>query len=504
MALVKHILLCLLPALVISGSVIAQEKQIVKVLHADNWFYDQDVMEAQRLIGNVALKYKDTIMHCDSAYVFENEDFDAFGHVRINQGDSLTVLGNSLQFDSETRMASLRNNITMKDREMTLKTDHLDYNLDANTASYFGGGEITSKKNQNTLTSNQGLYFSDADIFQFRNNVVLINPDYTINSDTLKYNNTLGKSWFLGPTTIVSKDSEIYCENGFYDSITDIYQFDENARILSGSTILSGDSIYYQGKDGLGEVFGNVFIEDTTSNYLITGEYGWHNDSTEQSFVTDRALMIQKFDTDSLFLHADTLFSLPDSSGNKVIHAYHGVKFFKPDLQGASDSLTYSENDSLLVMFIEPVLWSKSNQISGDTIKIKLFKGTIDKLMIDRKAFIISESAPDRYNQIKGKRMTGYFKDNALDRIHVRGNGQAVYFPLEDGSDPPKAIGVNKAECSDLMITVDESDITRITLLNKPSGILHPLSKASEEDMFLKGFVWLVDKRPESYLSILE
>lgn len=85
-------------------------------------------------------------------------------------------------------------------------------------------------------------------------------------------------------------------------------------------------------------------------------------------------------------------------------------------------------------------------------------------------AFVIGPEDTASYNQIKGRHMTGYIKDNKLYRIDVEGNGQTIYYPKEEG----EVIGVNKAESSNLTILLEEQEVTGIILRNQPSGNLNP------------------------------
>lgn len=119
-------------------------------------------------------------------------------------------------------------------------------------------------------------------------------------------------------------------------------------------------------------------------------------------------------------------------------------------------------------------------------------------------SMIISEAAPGSYNQIKGRNLTGYFKENELHRIDVMGNGQTVYYATEEEGEEKKVVGVNRADCSDVVIYVEDSDIKRIAMINKPSGGLHPLSLSKETDRILDGFFWETANRPTSRESIFD
>lgn len=480
------------------------DRKIVKLLNADRGMPLKGVPGAQRLLGNVKLQYKEVIMTCDSAYRYKNGDFDAFSRVHINQSDTLNLHGDLLYVVAETKMAKLRDNIRMVDPEMTLTTDILNYDMDREEASYFEGGTLKSKKNDNVLTSIEGFYMAEEKSMLFRDSVVLTNPEYLVHSDTLRYQTVSEVAYFYGPTTIDSEGTEIYCENGWYDTKTEICQFNKNAEITSGTNILKGDSIFYNGKNGFGEAFDNVSVRDTTNNFLILGNYGKYDEKNEESLVTDRAQLIQAFGKDSLFLHGDTLFSYRDSVKENIILAYHNVRFFKPDLQGKCDSLSYSEGDSLLVMFQEPILWSTDNQISGKRIDLKMKDGEINEMFVDKEAMIVSKAVPERFNQIKGRSVTGYFRDNDLYEMLVVGNGQTLYFPVEEEKkgEVKTVIGMFRQDCSEIRILIDSNEIKKVTWIEQPSGGFHPNSTVSKDELTLEGFSWKSELRPKDRSDI--
>src|SRR5690606_21325348 len=156
----------------------------------------------------------------------------------------------------------------------------------------------------NTLNSDIGYYHSKIETFYFRRKVVLNNPDYLVKSDTMQYNSATEVTYFFGPTTIKGDKTFIYCENGYYNTKTDQSRFGKNDKIISEKTVLTGDSMYYDGKKEYGEVFRNVTIRDTTQNYIISGNYGRHLEKSKHSLVTGRAMLMQTFEKDTLFMHA--------------------------------------------------------------------------------------------------------------------------------------------------------------------------------------------------------
>ncbi len=179
---------------------------------------------------------------------------------------------------------------------------------------------------------------------------------------------------------------------------------------------------------------------------------------------------------------------------------YYGVRIYKSDLQGTCDSIAYSVMDSTIRLFNDPIMWSEENQMTADTIDIRLANSKINSLFLNKNAFIVSEVDEKRYNQVKGKNMTGYFSDSKLKKIKVEGNGQTIYYVQDERG---KFIGVNVAECTDINITLDEEGLETITYIGKPDAVMHPMGTLDPiTELRYKGFQWLIDKRPFSRESL--
>ncbi|MES2837620.1 MAG: OstA-like protein [Bacteroidota bacterium] len=506
----------------------------IELVNADVLLYDETTGNtAQRLVGNVQFKHENALLFCDSAYLYDDNKVDAFGKVHIQQGDSTHIYGDSLAYDGNTKLAKLKHNVKLVDSDVTLTTDSMDYDRNTNIAYYKTKGTIINK--ENTLVSESGYYHSSEHTMYFKKNVVLTNPKYTMTCDTLKYDTSDKIAYFQSPTHIKSKENLIYCENGWYDTESNKAQFNKNAFIKTKNQTLAGDSLYYDRTNGYGKAIKNITVTDSAQKMIITGDLADFYQRNKHTVVTKKALFMQIEGKDTLFLHADTLkhyttsyadtvkpkvVEVPVKKGKKkksetkkvvkeepedaeekdrFIYAYHKVKFYKKDMQGMCDSLVYSTTDSLMKMFKVPVLWSEANQLTGDQINIKSFDGKIETLHLTNNAFISEEVDSNMYNQIKGKTMIGYFVKNELSRISVKGNGQTIYYAKEDNDS---YIGVNKAECTDLMIYLKESKVDKITFYKKPVATLYPIDKISGDDLFLKDFKWYGAKRPKNRYDV--
>ena len=291
-----------------SGSeLLAQKKQKIEFSAQSIQLSKHIGKSAKRLIGNVVLKHQSVIMYCDSAWLFDDNTLEAYRNIRILQGDSLSLNGDFLKYNGNTRKAEISKNITMTDREMVLTTDNLVYDMGTKTGVYLGGGTI--KTSEHTLTSAQGYYYAGKREFAFKKNVVLTNPEYTVKCDTLRYNTSTKIAWFHGPTHIISEENRIYCENGFYDTHKNQSRFSRNAKLISGSQELSGDSLFYDRNLDYGKAMGKVQVTDSAENIIIRGRLAEYKGENRKSMITGEPYMIQIFESDSIFLGADTLYS---------------------------------------------------------------------------------------------------------------------------------------------------------------------------------------------------
>ncbi|MBU2650333.1 MAG: organic solvent tolerance protein OstA [Bacteroidetes bacterium] len=472
----------------------SQKKTQVKIVNARELRIDNKVGEnIKQLVGDVVMRQDSTWFYCDSALLnSQSNNFDAFGNVRINVNDTLNIYGDVLNYDGATRLAIMHYNVKMVDKRAVLTTDHLNYDRNTGIAFYNTGGRIVS--DTNILTSRIGYFYSNENLFFFRDSVVLTNPDYIMRSDTLKYHTVTETAFFLGPTTITGEENFIYCERGWYDTKNNISSLKQNAYIVHGDQTVEGDSIYYNRGRSYGEAYRNIIITDTVEDIIINGNYAEFDRDEGYAFVTDSALAIMIDKYDSLFLHADTIMVMSDSSGKaEVINAYHKVKFFRPDLQGMSDSMTYFVPDSTVTLRGNPILWSDENQLSADTIKIVYANNEVDSMVMYNSCFIISRDDSTTFNQIKGKTMVGYFKENRIYKITVSGNSETIYFVREEDRT---LIGINKALASRMLIFLDGNEISTISYIDKPDAHLVPEKDYPPAELKLKGFQWIEEQRP--------
>lgn len=476
----------------------SQKTKNVELLHADKMRGDADIGDDVRLlVGNVKLKHESAIMFCDSAVQDESsKSFDAFGNVHIIQGDTINIYSDVLYYDGESKLARLRKNVRMINKDAVLITDKLNYDLSGDVAYYLEGGQL--QDSINTIVSETGTYYTSVDDGYFNQNVVLTTPDMKLFTDTLHYNTNIKTASILGPTTITDDTTLLYAERGYYKSFEKFAYIYQNAYIKNKEYLIKADTLTHNQGTHDTFAYNNVSIKDTIQKMVSTGEYAFFNDSLETSFVTDSAVLMMYSDADTLFLHADTLSTRPDTTYNKVINAAFNVRFYKSDLQGKCDSLSITLSDTVIHMNYDPVIWSSYNQLSGELIEVYQNNGEADKIILTNNAFMASMEDTTRFNQIKGKVITANVIEGELRKIDVDGNAESVYYT----KDGPYIMGINKASSAYLIIYLKDNTLDRIIMYPTPSGKLFPIGKLNPEIEVLKGFQWYYNERPQSKWDI--
>lgn len=456
--------------------------------------------DCQVLRGNVVFRHDNAYMYCDSAYFYDqNNTIDAFGNIRMQQGDTLFVYGDFLHYNGDTRIAHLKGNVRMINRETTLETDSFDYDRNQNKGYYYTGGKIYDKKN--VLTSIWGEYSPSTKMSVFREQVRLVNDEFGLGSNNLKYNTQSKIAYIIGPSLILYKEkTTIYSEDGWYDTQHEKSQLYKNSYIeqIDGKKLV-GDTIFYQKKEGEGQAWGNVQLIDTAQQITIYGKYGYYRELDRFGLVRDSAFATEYSDkNDTLFLHADTLRTQADSVYNRL-KAVSNVRFYRSNLQGKCDTLIYSTRDSLLSMYESPVIWSDTMQLSGNFIQVFKLSKDSSMVWVQGKAMGLIQEDSLRFSQLSGKSLKAFIKDKVLYKILVEGNAESIYYPREqDGT----LIGMNRTESSTLVVHVRNRKIDKIVLSPGSSGVLYPELQIPDDKKQLENFYWQDTLRPKNKYDI--
>jgi len=488
-----------------------QEQERVYLRHADELRYDKNLNNgAQILRGSVEFEHDGAHLYCDSANFFQlSNSFEAWGHVRMVQGDTLSLTsdygyydGNAMQM--EAKVFSSDKKVVLRNRQTTLYTDTLHFNRIDKVGYYDEGGKLVDKTT--TLTSVHGEYHTDTKDAFFNDNVKMVDKSFVLTTDNLEYNTKTTLAHIVGPSDILSGNSHIYSEMGYYNTTTEKADLLNRSKLDNDGRTLTGDSLHYDGKTGQSEAFHNVVFEDVTNKNQLYCNYGFYNDSTGYAMCTDSALVVDYSQRDSLFMHADTIkvftFNHQTDSVYRVIHAYNKVRAYRIDIQGVCDSLVYHSKDSCITMYKDPIIWNQSQQLIGEEIQVFMKDSVIDRAHVINQAFSIEDlHEKDIYNQLSSKEMFAFFEKGNIHESQAVDNVLVVYYPVDEADS--SYVGLVSMETSQLRMFFEDKKLKRIWS-PKSEGVVYPMSQIPPEKRYLNGFVLFDYIRPVSKDDVFE
>ncbi len=478
------------------------------------------------LVGDVMFTKGPMIMRCDSAHYFaDTESMDAFGNVSMEQGDTLFVYADELNFDGVSEIATLYadpgKKVQLINRDVMLETDIFIYDLGIDLGYYEVGGTLTDPSN--TLTSLKGEYVPSTKEANFYTDVHLFSRNSTdtlnIYSDTLYYNTGTHIAELHSLSTVINDRGTIFTSLGIYDTDSNRTTLYERSTIVtSQGQTLTADTIYYDRNRGFGEAFGSLEATDSVHKAAIYGDYGYYNELADSSFVTGHAEMRHFGEPDTLFLHArflqtfrkidstlipaDTIAGTPEHMLFDTTHvavAYPRVRFFRNDMQGICDSMRFTEADTMLRMFVSPIVWSEDRQIFGNIIELHLNDSTIETATLPDQGFTAQHIEGDHYNQLSGKKMVATFDNGEMRRLDIDGNVEIIMYPEEADSTINKMVN---AQSSFLTAVFRGQTTELIKMWPETTGAATPLFLAKKSNYYLPKFKWFDGMRPADRYDI--
>ena len=283
---------------------------VIEIIHADTLIMSEhDSISVTRFVGNAIFKQGTTLFNCDSAVKNNKTNIiDAFGHIHINQADSVHIYGNFLNYDANTRIAVLRENARLTDGKVTITGPELQYDMNAKIGSYLQGGQLVNGKS--VLTSDEGYYYTETKEMHFLRNVLLVDPEYTLSTSELLYNTGTKIATIVAPTTINNNDKSVmYATSGYYDTEKGYGNFGNRPTIEDSSGTITADNIEMDKLTGMAYATGNMVYRDTARKMSLLANRGVVNQIEKTILATQKPLMIMEKNKDTLYVAADTLFS---------------------------------------------------------------------------------------------------------------------------------------------------------------------------------------------------
>jgi len=197
-----------------------------------------------------------------------------------------------------------------------------------------------------------------------------------------------------------------------------------------------------------------------------------------------------------------TKVKLSDTARIRILIAYHHAKIFKSDLQAVADSIFFTYADSIARMYVHPMIWSEGSQMSGDTVYLQLKNKKVDNIELFPSAFIVNVEKKDstHFNQVAGRKMRGFFKNNKINVVYVDGNAETLYYDR----DSSKINQISRTVAGRMKVNFNKTNnLDVITQYGQYQNRLIPLGKLKEDDKILKGFIWKPKDRPVSKESVI-
>ncbi len=498
----------------------------VYIWHSDTLRdFHKDSVAIQSLYGNVKLQSEKTFFYTDSLAMNHKDNFiEAFGHVHINDKDSTDIYSDYMKYFVDTKNIIFQKNVVLKDGQGTLTTDELHYDMNLHIGDYYNGGKVVNKST--TVISKEGTYYADSKDVYFKKDVVLKDPAYELSADSLLYNSDRQMATFITNTFIRdSSGRTITTRDGFYDMKNHRANFTKRATITDKEETIVADSIEFDDSTGFSTARGNAVFRDTVQNLTLISNLMIADKKANTFLATEKPIIILKQDQDSIYIAGDTVYSapIPDSvlktpdsvqgmeivrtaknpndSSLRYLQVYHHVRIFSDSLQAVADSVYYSGLDSIFRLFINPVAWAGGYQITGDTMFLYTKNKKPERLYVFENSLVVGKSYTNMYNQIKGNTLNGYFKNGVIDYMRSRGSAEAVYYVKDDSMALVGVNRVNKADIIDMIFV--NKQLNKVVLRQDADGIMYPIKKVNIDEMKLRNFKWLENRRPKTKYELL-
>lgn len=495
---------CVLFASTPDGSPRKKSSEEVKLIHSDVLYKNYKDVHADVLVGHVKLYHDGMYLDCDSARFYkEDNTFKAYGHVKMVQGDTLTLTSDTLEYDGPMMQAHAMGRAVLIHRKTKLTTSVIDYDRLEGVGFYPRHGTLYD--GDNVLDSDYGQYTPAVYEAIFKDNVVLENPKFNLKTNELYYYSNTKVARIVSETNIISSDSTfVYALRGDYDTNTGQASLMDRSHVYKDMRDIVGDSLYCDDETGVSEAFGNVVLTDVENKCMLTGNYCRYDDHTGVAVATDSAVCYEFSGVDTLFLHGDTLkmvtYNQKTDSVYRDLFAYHKVRMFRNDFQGVCDSLVSHERDSCTYLYGQPILWNEGQQVFGEEIRVYNNDSTVDWIHIINQAMTIEQLDSVSYNQVTAKEMFCYFVNGVIEHNNAKGNVYVCYFMEEDDGS---RIGMNYTETPDLNLYMENKKVSKIWM-STPSGVMYPPFAIPEERRYLTGFAWFDYIRPVDKDDIFE
>jgi lipopolysaccharide export system protein LptA len=331
-------------------------------------------------------------------------------------------------------------------------------------------GNVKVVRDSVTIRSKEGVYYAERRMMEGKNGVQLDRGRTSLTAQNGEYFVDEKRSHFIGNVVLVDTSTTITCSELFY--------FEEESKSIA---------------------VGNVHVFDVVNAVNIYGDSLLHIEQRKFTTVLKQPRFV-KIDTsaggtiDTMVVISREMQSVKDSLERFI--AIDSVRFVKDGMSARCGKATFFVKNDFIALQTHPIIWSDENQITGDSIRIRMEDKKLRSMWVKNRAMAISRAdtaLPNRFNQLTGRELTMYFRANKLEQVDVQKNATSLYY-LFDNKEPN---GANKSSGDRIFIDFLAGDVDRIKIVGGVLGQYLPekMILKHEQDYNLDGFRWY-ENRP--------
>lgn len=517
------------------------------VLTSEKMHYLVDESLAQFRGAVVELKDKDNNILRTKYLNYNTKDsvavFRMGGSMKDKDGNIIESLTG--EYDAKSELFKFKTNVNMFTDSIFVRTYWMNYYSDADWAE-FGGG-VDAWKDTDMLSSEDGWYRRKDDLFLFRDRVHVLSEKQEGWSDSLYFNKAVSSTEMLGNVQVTDDEQRISAVGGrlkFINEPRNVTMTRSPAIIMETSDEDgTKDTLYFAADTLIYDAVRKCDIDSVTIADAVKRKESITVDairnlreknrkaaeqkknqgqkpqpksqpkaaedsSAQNQTPSDTTATLAQQDSsllagvDSSTVVIDTLAPIADTTLVNFVTALRNVRIYRSDLQAVCDSMVYSDLDSLVRMFLSPIIWNEvKNQFSSDSVFMVLKDQKLTKVSFLNNAFIHNQEDTIHYNQIKGMEMMAYFNDaSKLSRFDALGGASAVFYLKEE----ERISLVNQKECKLLSAELKDGEIKKIHYYENVRNDIHPISQITLQNQRLKGFDWQEQKRPATRMHVTD
>jgi lipopolysaccharide assembly outer membrane protein LptD (OstA) len=326
-------------------------KSMIELVRADSLVGENSLSRTQTFLGNVIFIHRGVKLGCQKAIHNQSSNFiEAYGKIVINQGDTLTIVGDTLLYDGNLRFAKVYGKqVILRDKKVTLRTTKMHYDLNRDQAYYPVPGVLNQDSSR--LSSKEGYYNTRTKYFRYIGDVEILNPNYTLCTDSLDYDTYTKQAIFKTFTTIKSKNGDLSAYKGRYNIKTKVSAFQGRAKVTNADYSLEGDTLQFDNTKGSGKAEGNVVFVSFKDSLVVVGEKGLRFGESGLTKIIGNTISQRVSQKDTLLIASDTLW------------------VFEKPKNKTSDTLSHTkklaaENSSVKAEVNNPTLDKKRNMLT--------------------------------------------------------------------------------------------------------------------------------------------